>query len=246
MEVLTLERIPPMKTHHFIIPAGVFGSDTIAVDDPGIVHQIRKVLKLQVGEQVAVSNGAGVKARCLIAKIDKERVDLQVLEKQTVAADTARQVTLYCSLLKGDHFEWAVQKATEAGVSRIVPLITERVIKTGWAQFRLEKIIKEAAEQCGRAILPALESPLALSEAFQDANSNDLNIFFDISDKIFDKKILAKNIKTIGLFIGPEGGWSDSERVAAKQADVVAVSLGGLVLRAETAATVASWLAVNM
>jgi 16S rRNA (uracil1498-N3)-methyltransferase len=123
-----------------------------------------------------------------------------------------------------------------------VPIITERTIKLGLNQERLLKIVKEAAEQSGRGMVPEIVEPLKLAEAIIQAQENDVNFFCHFSKKRLNK-LVSKG--QIGLFIGPEGGWSDEEVKMAKKANFEVVSLGENVLRAETAAIVGSYLVVN-
>jgi 16S rRNA (uracil1498-N3)-methyltransferase len=149
------------------------------------------------------------------------------------------QVILYCSIIKRENFELMAQKATEVGVKEIVPLLSSRTIKLNIKSERVEKIIKEASEQSGRGKVPELHPPMTFKDALEHAKSNDLNLFFDPSGKIFSPLTQEKKI---GVFIGPEGGWDEDEIGLARAQNFQIVSLGKLVLRAETAAIVASFL----
>jgi 16S rRNA (uracil1498-N3)-methyltransferase len=135
-----------------------------------------------------------------------------------------------------------VQKATECGVKKIVPLISARTVKTGLKKERLEKIIKEASEQSGRGMLPALMETMSFSEALEQAKDNEQNFFFDASGSSFADQVLNNN--SVGIFVGPEGGWTSDEINLAKEKGCLLASLGQLILRGETAAIIASYFAV--
>ena len=155
-----------------------------------------------------------------------------------------RGVTLYLSTLKRENFEFAAQKATEAGVQNIVPIISSRTVKLNISTERVEKIVKEAAEQSGRGMVPRIADIVSFEKIFPDAAKNDINIFFDGMGKQFSGTMLEGK-ESVGIFIGPEGGWGNKELVEAKENGFLIAGLGALTLRAETAATIASYLACN-
>jgi 16S rRNA (uracil1498-N3)-methyltransferase len=131
-----------------------------------------------------------------------------------------------------------------------VPVLTDRTVKLNINPERINRIIKEAAEQSGRGILPKLENPVSLAQIGQHSGGNDLNIFFEKSrvlfmDWIIENGELLKKTSKIGIFIGPEGGWTKEEIEIAKTNNYHIISLGNFVLRAETAAIIASYLLVN-
>ena len=231
-----------MKVHRFLIKNCNLSTRLLRFYDHEVVNQIKNVLKLRVGEELMVGDGNENEARVRILEIKKDFVEGEVLEvfKNTNELDAA--VVLYCSLLKRENFEWVVQKATEVGVSEIVPVIAKRTIKLGLNIGRLEKIAKEAAEQSARGRVPVLHEALLLRDALQDAHLNMVNLFFDKSGKSSDDGTYLQG-ERIGVFIGPEGGWDESEIELAKEKKCRIVSLSPLTLRAETAAVVASYLA---
>jgi 16S rRNA (uracil1498-N3)-methyltransferase len=136
-----------------------------------------------------------------------------------------------------------VQKAVEAGVHRVIPVVTARTVKLGLKIDRLAKIAQEAAEQGGRGIVPEISEPIKFKYAIKLAAEHDVNYFFDAEGEEYSRpKLLSA---TVGVWIGPEGGWEDFEIEAARQSNFVIASLGKLVLRAETAATVAVYLSTR-
>ncbi|MEI6420427.1 MAG: RsmE family RNA methyltransferase [bacterium] len=215
----------------------------LVIENEGVVNQVRNVLRLTSGSLVQIFNGRGTEALGAIELVDKKKVDIRIDDVFDSKTMPDNRVILYCAVLKKENFELVAQKATEIGVAEIVPVITERTIKLGLNMERLNKIVVEACEQSGRGFLPKVLETVDLSEAFELAGENDVNLFFDFSKtKIAGKKISGQ----VGLFVGPEGGWSEGEVALAKKAGCKVVSLGDNVLRAETAAIVGSYLGVNL
>ncbi len=234
-----------MKRHRFI-GSFSFAAEKLDIVDAELIHQWSRVLRLQPKDEVILSDGKGNEARCAIIAIEKKCVSLHVLERMRNVREPKRDVMLFCAVLKRENFELVVQKATEIGVKTIVPVVTKRTVKLQTKTERLVKIAQEAAEQSGRAIVPAVYEPMDFSDAVTKARENEMNIFFNLSSEVLDTKThISKSQKRIGVFIGPEGGWDEEESAAAKNAGFVVVSLGDLTLRAETAAIVASYVSVH-
>jgi 16S rRNA (uracil1498-N3)-methyltransferase len=229
-----------MKQHRFIGDFNLSKSVIVSYNKE-LNNQIKNVLRLVIGEQVILSAGDEQEVLAEIENLNKDEVSFKVLEQRKNLAEADNFVTLYCSILKRENFELVVQKATECGVKEIVPIISARTVKTGLKSERLTKIIKEASEQSGRGLVPRLDEAISLSDALKSAKTNDLNLFFDASGEKLTQLVIGKNI---GIFIGPEGGWTDKEISLAKEHGCKIVSLGPLILRGETAAIVASYLAV--
>jgi 16S rRNA (uracil1498-N3)-methyltransferase len=166
-----------------------------------------------------------------------------LVEIEKVAKDKIgeKKVTLFCAVLKKENFELVVQKATECGVSKIIPIITARTVKTGLNLERLQKIAREASEQSGRSTVPEISEPISFDESLEMTRQNDLKILFDISGKFLGKT--SKNSPAI--WIGPEGGWTPEEIKKATQNNFKIASLGPNTLRAETAAIVATYMLIS-
>ncbi len=223
------------------------------IGDKELVHQVRDVLRLHAGEKITLvgdnasprssSGGAGKEAICEITGFDGDYLEVKVLENIENKNDPESKVELYLAVLKNENFELAVQKAVEVGVSAIVPIITERTVKTGLKLERLKKIMKEASEQSGRGVVPDVVEPMELKNAIKLSKGNDANIFYDASG--IEKPKIASKSKRIGVFIGPEGGWSEKEISMARVAHFEIVSFGKLIYRAETAAIIAVYEAVK-
>ncbi len=233
-----------MRLHRFFVEID-FSDQEIFLKDQEIFNQIRKVLRLKPGDQVILFNQ---KEEILGEIKNFYSGSISFLKKEILRKvdekEIRREIILSCALLKKNNFELVIQKATEIGVKEIQPLITQRTIKLNFNQKRLQKIIKEAAEQSGNLILPKLNKIISFEEALKKAKKNDLNLFFDPSGEDF-RKFLNNLPKKIGLFIGPEGGWSEEERKKAQEFGFEIVNLGEFILRSETSAIVSSFLFFN-
>lgn len=228
--------------HRFI---GKFpiSDDKFWVGDKELVHQIKDVLKLHVGEKITLVGDAQKEAICEIVGFDGEYLGVKVLESGENKNDPEGFVELYLAVLKNENFELAVQKTVEVGVAKIIPIITERTVKTGLKLERLKKIMKEASEQSGRGAVPEISEPIDFKNAIKLAKGNDANIFYDPSGESGSK--VKTKVKRIGIFIGPEGGWSDKEISMARVAHFTLASFGKLIYRAETAAIISVYEAVK-
>ncbi|MFZ2038580.1 MAG: RsmE family RNA methyltransferase [Minisyncoccia bacterium] len=215
----------------------------IKITDENLINQIKNVLKLSLEHVVNLFNGRGEEVLAEVITLNKKEVVFSVQEVFTSKDNGDKRVILYCAILKKENFELVAQKGTEVGVSKIVPIITERTIKLGLNMERLQKIVKEAAEQSGRGIVTEISEPIKFIEALEQAKENDVNFFCHFSNKSINK---IKANGQIGLFIGPEGGWSDGEVEQAKEEGCEVVALGENVLRAETAAIVSTYLISNL
>lgn len=228
-----------MRLHRFIVDAAL-AQGPLTVRDAGLRNQLANVLRLEVGDAIVVCDGKGTEARATILSFGEGTVDLDVARPAANDAESAVRVTLYCAVLKRENFELVVQKATEAGAARIVPVVTRRTVKTGLRADRLSKIAKEAAEQCGRGTLPPVSEPLTFKEALQDAAALQANVVFELGAAALDMPTLASGGRgNVGVWIGPEGGWDEIETERCRERGFAVASLGPRTLRAETAAIVA-------
>ncbi|MBU4216501.1 16S rRNA (uracil(1498)-N(3))-methyltransferase [Candidatus Parcubacteria bacterium] len=232
-----------MKKYLFI---GNFNFDnkTLIIKDKEFTNQVKNVLRFKIGDTIFLGNGQNTEARTEILEIKKDEVVVKIISIEANKNEYTKDVTLYLAILKRENFELVIQKATEIGIKQIVPVISERTIKTGLKTERLEKIIKEASEQSGRGILPTITEPMKFKDALAHAQANQVNLFFHLDGEALNKIKLTEN--KIGLFVGPEGGWSASEVAEIKKSDTFKkVSLGKLTLRGETAAIVACYLGLQ-
>lgn len=231
-----------MKTHRFI---GNFSlqKDTVSLTDPSLVHQIGRVLRLQIGESVILCDGQGIDAEGTITSLDKKTVEVQIKERRSNIAEPARHVTLYIAALKRDNLELVIQKATEIGVSEIVPLRSARTIKQDANIERLQLIAREAAEQSARGRVPVVHPLTSFEEAIKTLQDPKSIFFFDLNaPSIGLSSSLIPDASRLAIFVGPEGGWTPEERALAEEKGLTIVGLGPRTLRGETAAIVASYL----
>lgn len=231
-----------MRLHRFYISQKIEHTKTI-IKDEKIIHQWRDVFRYNVGTEVIIFDGSGNEYDAVIEKMNNREAEVRlvserkgILPGKDPSTGSGQEITLYQSLIKKDKMEWVVEKATELGVSKIVPIISERSEKKGFNIERAKKIAIEASEQCGRADVPVVESIMGLEECIMVKEGE--KIIFDSSGNSFPYPIIH-NTHPISLFVGPEGGWSEKELEMFKNVNAKIFSLGKLTLRAETAAIVA-------
>lgn len=222
-----------------------FSEHIIEIGDPRTVKQIARVLRLKAGDIVIVGDGKGKEHKALIKKVDQYKVYLLLRREDDAAPSLDREeAILYSAILKKENFEVIVQKATEIGITRIVPVLTERTIKKDVRRARLEDIAREAAEQSGQRFVPTIRDPISFTQALEEITEGDDTFFFDPTGVPFKRPVKEKSSPT-RIFIGPEGGWSAKELEEAKSHGCNVYSLGKHILRGETAAIVATYLVLH-
>lgn len=230
-----------MKLHRFLHQFQTTEVDKkITIQNPELVKQITRVLRLKPGDMLALWNGKESETLVKIMSRERGRLSLQVMEKRIIQNEAPREVRLFCALIRPNLFEIISQKCTECGVSEIIPLLTDRTVRLRIKKTRMEKIIQEAAELAGRGLLPKLGEAVDLEKALEE-NSRAFNIFFTPKTKSIPLHSLQNRSK-INIFIGPEGGWSEEEIRLAEKNNCLKASLGPLTLRTETAAIVATYI----
>jgi 16S rRNA (uracil1498-N3)-methyltransferase len=223
--------------------------DRRAVMEGEAAHHLGRVLRAQSGQLYELSDGASVWLG-KIESVSRDQVNFELIE-QLPAYKSTIQTTLLLAIVKFDSFEWALEKATELGVTRIVPLAAERSEKGLLAAAvkrseRWQKIILEASQQSRRVQLPELLSPAKPEAAFSTYQDGVRVILSELPEAIPIKSALAgKESCSAVLAIGPEGGWTESEFTSARKFGLQEVSLGHLILRTETA-VVAGLCAFNL
>ena len=203
-------------------------------------HHCRQVLRLQAGDRVDVFDGRGHAAQCVIAEISKSAVRLKVLT-QTATPGLRCRITLAQAVPKKS-MDLIVQKATELGVATIVPVLSERtVVRFDAAAPKLDRwreIALESCKQCGNNWLPTIEPPRSALDYFSNSGAFDLKLIASLQP---DARPLPELLPvplpaSVLILIGPEGDFTPAEIAAAQAAGCRPLSLGSLVLRAETAA----------
>lgn len=231
-----------MRLHRFIGEFDLTKDQLVLEGD--LAHQLLKVFRVKENDYLVLCDGAKKEAVAQVVAAEKNTVHVRLIERRESVKEEGNVVSLFCALLKKDHFELVVQKAVESGVREIYPLVTERTIKNKINLERIQAISREAAELSGRGIVPFVHEPLSFTEALKKTEQNQQTMFFDL-DAPFFQPLPVEHSATLGCFIGPEGGWSEAERQLAKEAGLLFRGLGSLALRAETAAIVAAFLLVH-
>lgn len=209
----------------------------------GEVKHIRKVLRLKEGDEITVFDGLGKELKGTIVEEGLSSVVIRIENACSSKKDSPLEVTLAQSLLKGEKMDYLIQKATELGVKEIIPFLSSRSVplleksKRVRRHHRWERIAIEASKQCGRGVVPKIESLQDYSDMLRMAESNALRLILWEREGMKLKEILerSKERKKIFFVIGPEGGFSRGEIEEGKGTGFVPVTLGRRILRAETA-----------
>ncbi len=203
-------------------------------------HYLKNVLRVKTDQSISLFNGLDGEWLCSVGEIAAKRI-VATCHERTARQTRLPDVWYLPAPLKKTRFDFAVEKATELGVSRIVPVVTELTQTSRVATDRLQKIALEATEQCGGLEVPKVDQQVKLNDLLRDWPKNRTLLFCDESNHIFDAKLFEHNeTESLAVLVGPEGGFSESERDVIKaQPHVRPVSLGHRILRAETAAVAA-------
>ncbi len=222
----------------FINQKDLFLGENLVIFDKKLIHKIKNVLRFDQGEQISLFNGDGFDYSYEILEIGRNEIKLKFLVKNEPFAKPEKiKINLFISLIKKDKFEWILEKGTELGVSVFWPMISERSEKKDFSLIRGEAKITEALEQSGRNQRPVLKSVLSFSDLLKKEFSG-VKVFLDFSSELNLKDFL-KNVpekfSEINIFVGPEGGWSETEKIVLQEAGFSGARLGFSVLKTETA-----------
>lgn len=239
--------------HRFFVTPRQIAHRIVHFDDDQ-AHQMRRVLRLRPGDRVLALDDLGQQYEVTLNEVSHARATGTAAAPTPATGEPGAHLTLYQSLLRREKFEWVLQKGTEIGVSAFVPVITRRSLVRDAEDVSPEKlgrwrrIIKEAAEQSERGRLPALSAPISLSEAVAGVSAHDITLIAAIGeagraiDGILDGRA---EVRSIGLFIGPEGGFDPAEVREAESAGAMTVTLGQRIMRTETAALAGATLVMH-
>ncbi len=240
-------------------PTTSSGSHSITLPKD-LAHQIRDVLRLTIGEQLLLLDNTGDEILASVTESNKSMVRVQLLERRTGKAESPIRIILCQGLLKSARFEWILEKGTELGVAIFSPILCRRSMAgledAGPSKIqRWQRILQEAAEQCGRSRLPQLLPIRPLIHALNDIPPGAIALIpWEEEHNLTFRGALASYLETsqigqslfssatpitVVLFIGPEGGLMAEEVALAQRHRVQPVSLGPRILRAETAALTA-------
>ena len=231
-----------MRLHRFYIYDTLPVRGKIAVEIPDLLHQWRNVFRMKNGDQVILFNAAGTEFTCVIDTLDRKSATCTIMSEEPGKRAT-KPLTLCAALIKKDNFDLIVQKSVELGATRIIPIISERSEKKGLNLERAERILIEAAEQCGRVDIPSIDPPMSFDAALSQLSTESTIIGFDPIGATFDAHAFTHT--HLALFIGPEGGWTEHEIDALQTAGRL-LQLPTFILRAETAAIATLALATTL
>jgi 16S rRNA (uracil1498-N3)-methyltransferase len=230
-----------MRLHRFFVHTPIT-NETFDLADKDLVHQWKHVFRYNVGSQVVLFDGSGVDYYCMITSLRNLGATVQVMRKVENNPGSRKNVWLCMAMIKKDNFEWVAQKATELGVTHIVPLLCEHSEKRKLNMDRMRTIAIEASEQSGRGDIPVIHDPVKIGDVLQSGMLPQEKVLFHPDGIPFDQYKHGTLASSVALFVGPEGGFSDKEIALCKIYNMPVVTLGKQILRAETAGITVSAL----
>jgi 16S rRNA (uracil1498-N3)-methyltransferase len=228
----------------FVDDPGAFSDRSVVITGEDVNH-VKNVLRLKENDELIVSDGRGRDYHCRISGITNEEVVADICDICDNFSELSTEITLFQGFPKGDKMELIIQKTVELGVTRIVPVMTKRTVvklddkKAKKKTERYNMIAESAAKQSGRGMIPEVTMPVSFAEAVSMAEKLDMNIIpYEEAEGVEYSRNIIKSIKgkkSLGIFIGPEGGFAMEEVEKALDAGASAVTLGHRILRTETA-----------
>ena len=232
--------------HHFFVrPEQISGKEAY-IEGPDWNHAAN-VLRVRPGEQVLLSVGEDWNYLCTVREVDRagQRILLSVLEENRDVRELPVKISLYQGLPKSDKMELIIQKAVELGAARVVPVETARCVvkldrkKAESKRTRWQAISESAAKQSGRSVIPEIAMPMKYSAALKEAADSDVRLIpYENAEGMERTRKILESVQPgqkIAVFIGPEGGFEETEIRQAEEAGFEAVTLGKRILRTETA-----------
>lgn len=242
--------------HFFVEPSRIQGKRIVITG--GDVNHIKNVLRMKIGEEIAVSNGEdGKEYRCGIEAFSEDEVICGLRFIKEDGVELPSKIALFQGLPKADKMELIVQKAVELGVGEIIPVAAGRSIvkldekKAKAKVSRWQGIAEAAAKQSRRGIIPKISEVMSMKEAIAYAGSMDVRLIpYELAEDMAKTKEIISGIRpgeSVAVFIGPEGGFEEKEIAAAMERGFLPVTLGRRILRTETAGfTVLAWLMYHL
>ena len=231
--------------YHFFVSPDQVGDREITIEGSDVNH-IRNVLRMKPGEQVMLCTGQDSRDyRCEITEIAEAYVRAEILEVEENGAELPSRLYLFQGLPKSDKMELIIQKAVELGVYEVIPVVTRRTVvkldakKEEARRKRWNAISESAAKQSKRMLIPAVSPVMDFREALEYAGSLDVRLIpYELAEDMGKTRKILEGIRpgqSVGIFIGPEGGFEKAEVELAMEKGVVPVTLGRRILRTETA-----------
>lgn len=229
---------------HFFVTPGQVKGERIYINGTDVNH-ISHVLRMKPGEELIVSDGNNHKYRCTLCHVTKEEAVVQIEEEEQIDRELPSRIYLFQGLPKSDKMEWIIQKAVELGVYEVIPVAAKRSVvrldekKAEKKIARWQEIARSAAKQAGREIIPAVTKVMDYREALSYAGNLDVRLIpYELAQGMDRTKEVIHSIcrgQSIGIFIGPEGGFEKEEVALACHVGAKEITLGKRILRTETA-----------
>lgn len=229
--------------HRFFIKQENIYKEGITIDGEDVQH-ISRVLRLKEGDKIVLCDQHGTDYNVAIKEISKYAIRTTIIDKESSKGEPSVEVVLYQGVPKSTKMDLIIQKCTEMGITRVVPVMSARTVVKLESEkdeakkvARWTKIAEEAAKQSARGIVPKIEMPMSLDQALKDSKELDLVLMpYEWEVEMSVKAALqGKTPTSVGFFIGPEGGFDTFEVNKAKQSNVIPVTLGNRIMRTETA-----------
>lgn len=228
----------------FFVSSELISEDKVRIIG-GDVNHIRNVLRMQRGDTLTVCDGMGNDYECRISELERDEIALDIESTAPSASELPQRLYLFQGLPKSDKMELIIQKAVELGVYEIIPVATMRAIvkidakKEDKKIARWQQIAEAAAKQSGRAVIPRVMSPMSLREALNYASELDGGLIpYENAEGMEHAREIVSSMRdksSVGIFIGPEGGFDRGEIELAQEKGIIPISLGKRILRTETA-----------
>ena len=240
----------------FFVPPGTVAGREVVLP-PELARRLAKVLRLQRGDRVVLADGSGRDYEVELKEVSARAASAFVVGERPSPLEPSVELVLYQSLVRPQRFELVLEKGTEIGVSRFVPLLSGRAqVRTAAGSQRAQRwrrIVTEAAEQCGRGRVPAVDPPAPFEEAVRSATPRRTGPGLRLIPWEGERsqglrsylRALEERPASVSLIIGPEGGFAEEEVELARGAGCVPVSLGPRILRSETAGIVTAALVMH-
>jgi 16S rRNA (uracil1498-N3)-methyltransferase len=237
----------------FFVPRETLRARNVSLGET-IAHRMARVLRLKRGDRVVLTHGGAREYEVQITAVSAHAVTGVVVAEREPPPEPVVEVVLHQALIRPQRFDLVLEKGTEIGVSRFVPLITARAQghldePSAARAERWQRIVREAAEQCGRGRLPSVDAPASFEDAVSRAPGLRVLLWEERSRDMAGLTSYLSGLparpRTVSMFIGPEGGYDDAEVDLARARGVTPVTLGPRVLRSETAGIVAVALALD-
>ena len=231
--------------HRFFVPPDAFSGGAGGLLSGEIAHQINHVLRLEPGERIVLLDGSGDEWIVRLTVVAGGHIEAEIEARRPGHGEPRLQITLYQAPLKGDHMDFVLQKGTEVGITAFVPFITDRTIARSVDERKLNRwrrIVREAAEQAGRAKLPAVRPPVTLAGLTDDLKNVPALVLWEEerTTGLGDALRALPPLPGLALVVGPEGGLTPGEVARVVRTGAHTVTLGPRILRAETAGLIAT------